>query len=138
MAVPQSCFEASVNALPWINVMCGISQEAAVPLQWQRQEARTQPKASHSYVRYKGCRFPDSLFLFITVCKVTQKQNKSSFDFYFCQKHKHKLLPFAHILKKSWQCQHTFFTEGFTYFIILKKSPNDSSGRRASFGIGAY
>lgn len=29
MAVVQSCFESSVNALPWINVICGISQVAA-------------------------------------------------------------------------------------------------------------
>lgn len=29
LAVVQSCFESSVNALPWINVICGISQVAA-------------------------------------------------------------------------------------------------------------
>lgn len=63
LAVPQSCFEASVNALPWINVMCGISQVAAAPLQWQRQEARKQPKALHSYTWDKGGCF----FIFLSV-----------------------------------------------------------------------
>lgn len=52
MAVAQSRFEASVNALPWINVICGISQVAAGPLQWQGQTARKQPRASHPY---NGC-----------------------------------------------------------------------------------
>ena len=51
MAVAQSRFEASVNALPWINVMCGISQVAAGLVQWQRQAARKQPRAFHSYRR---------------------------------------------------------------------------------------
>ncbi len=54
MAVPQSCFEASVSALPWINVMCAISQVAAVPLQQQRQEAKKQPEALHSFIWDKG------------------------------------------------------------------------------------
>lgn len=43
LAVVQSCFESSVNVLPWINVICGISQVAGM---WG-QAARKQPKASH-------------------------------------------------------------------------------------------
>lgn len=48
MAVSQSCFEASVNA-PLKKkkkiIMCEISQEADVPLQWPQYEAR---KTAHS------------------------------------------------------------------------------------------
>lgn len=62
MALPQSCFEASVTALPWINVMCGISQEAAAPLQWQRQEASKQPKALYPYVSGQRKNVISSLF----------------------------------------------------------------------------
>lgn len=97
LAVPQSCFEASVNALLWINVMCGISQEAAPPLQWQRQEARKQPKAYTSTFRTRN---EISLFFclfFVTVCKVTHQQSKVTkekkskkalFDLSFFQKTK--------------------------------------------------
>lgn len=84
--MPQSCFEASVNALPWINVMCGISQVAAAPLQWRRQEARKQPKGLHSYTGDMGGGFFISLilshFLLLSqsarshICKVTKNKYK--------------------------------------------------------------
>lgn len=67
LAVVQSCFESSVNALPWINVICGISQVAAGLLQCggrQPENSRKHPTfttaCSHFLLFiYSQCRTSD-------------------------------------------------------------------------------
>lgn len=68
LAVVQSCFESSVNALPWINVICGISQVAAGLLQCggrQPENSRKRPTFTTARSRfllfiYSQCRTSDA------------------------------------------------------------------------------
>ena len=78
--------------------MCGISQVAAAPLQWQRQEARKQPRALHSHTRDKGGGFFIFLsFFYVTICKVTHQQSN---------KRKENICLNATVLYISWKEKH--------------------------------
>lgn len=101
MAVPQSCFEASVNALPWINVVWNISGGRCAIATATAGSQKTAQSLTLLHLG-KGRSFIYLTLFFQPICKVTHQQSnkyKTNMDKrfylnYLSQKHKHSLDPF--------------------------------------------